>query len=138
MNLFSPKKEIIKLLIAFLKSMIFAGGYSALVRYQVCWWTMLKNYDSSKWISNLSIIFVRSNNIGNNSDILTPRPTVLNCTFLSEQISWNQLQHGLKKKTASQNPVWLMSFDGRVYGDYLLSLFQQQRFNPIKLPKNGG
>lgn len=39
-----------KLLIAFIKSMLFAGGYSALVRYQICWWTYLLNYEGSSYL----------------------------------------------------------------------------------------
>ena len=27
--------------------MLFAGGYSALVRYGICWWTYFRTYESS-------------------------------------------------------------------------------------------
>lgn len=41
-SLCSPRKEILKLIIAFTKSILFAGGYTALVRRIVC--LVSKNY----------------------------------------------------------------------------------------------
>lgn len=42
MKLFSPVREVLKLLLAFTKSMLFAGGYTMLVRRFVC--LITKNY----------------------------------------------------------------------------------------------
>ncbi len=42
MSLFSPVREVLKLLLAFTKSMLFAGGYTMLVRRFVC--LITKNY----------------------------------------------------------------------------------------------
>ena len=49
----SPKKEILKLIVAFVKSMLFAGGYSALVRRSICFYTTVHNSQGGKFKVNL-------------------------------------------------------------------------------------
>lgn len=45
---FSPAQEIKKLIVGFVKSLLFAGGYSMLVRRTICFLTRYYSYNYSK------------------------------------------------------------------------------------------
>lgn len=55
LSLPSPIPEIKKLIFGFVKSLLFAGGYSMLVRRTICFLTRYYSYNYSNWPSIQSL-----------------------------------------------------------------------------------
>ncbi len=130
---FSPGKELSKFLLAFVKSLLFAGGYTALVRRTVCFVSQNFKFVGCNIISYLRFQPDSCHRGQCHSYLLTGKQTIINSIILLEQNHGSVLQHGQKKRMASQTASRRVPYHGSRFEYDLLPLHVTPLSHPRKL-----